>query len=237
MYWTKKHQEWRLRFNLRQSTTELWQWINRKTKGVTTEELEIDLRQFNQWIGRKRYKPYDRKTVKSAIAQLLEQTNGLITEHKKVNWYYYKIVVKPISFLDQRAIPKKEQDPNNLTTESASDGRCKFTTSLQQQHNIDKLNTLLQGVGLKYDRDALNRIWRLSGKCWVNIQQAIELMLYRHRSTPVSKPHGFIMDCLKYNWQEGFDVLYEPELPKFVTNSDLYGFVKGLFSRAELAVP
>jgi hypothetical protein len=72
-----------------------------------------------------------------------------------------------------------------------------------------------RSVGLRYDRDALLRIWRLSGKCIDKVKQAIELMLYRHNtSNDVTKPHGFLIDCLKRNWQDGFNIYYEPELPK-----------------------
>jgi hypothetical protein len=58
-------------------------------------------------------------------------------------------------------------------------------------------------------------------------------MLYRHNSSkPIPKPHGFLMDCLKYNWQDGFNIYYEPELPMFERLGELRQFVSGLWALA-----
>ena len=231
MYWTKKHDEvYNLRFNLKGSASLLARYINRRTKGDTAEEIEIDLREFNKWVGKKRT-PYDRKTLKLAIAKLFDRTEGLIVCWKQINWYYYKIIVKPISFLDEKKTQESEQSPNSETIECPSYNVPEKRGSLQQQHNINQLNTILGKVGLKYDSDALLRIWRLSGKSLTRVREVVELMLYRHRSNPVRKAHGFIIDALKHNWQCGFNPFYEPDLPKFASIPDLVKFTDAVFDQ------
>lgn len=226
MNFTKKHEEWSLFFGLRPSTRLIWSCIIRKTKGDRIEEIEIDLKKINQWIARKRGKGFDRKTLKEAIVQLSEKTEGLIVVQKKYTWYCYKILVRPLFFLEQ----KKSQDGE--TSHSNSNGNSRFNgvnqeqELKQQQQNLTKIDKLLRQVGLRYDADALSRIWQLSGKCIDRITQAIELMLYRHSSvTKIERPHGFIIECLKRNWVDGFNIFYEPELPSFNSISQLREYV------------
>ncbi len=226
--WTKKHDEFCLSVGLRPSSKLLYGWINRKVKSHVVKEIEIDLRDFNHWVGKKRGKPYDRKTLKSAIAQLLEKTKGLIVEIKQITWYYYKLLVKPLSYLTSDKKPIAGKSPNSESPKSASDSNSHHNKFQQQQQNISKIDSLLQKLGLRYDFQALNKIWQLSGRCVNRIVKAIELMLYRHQSNAIPKPPGFIIECLKHTWQEGFDLYYQPELPKFNAISDLKQFMTSL---------
>ncbi|MGK7951391.1 MAG: hypothetical protein AB4368_22055 [Xenococcaceae cyanobacterium] len=52
------------------------------------------------------------------------------------------------------------------------------------------------------------------------VVQSIELLLYSNCTKTVANPHSFIMDCLRFNWQEGFAIYYQPELPKFSSLQD-----------------
>lgn len=104
----------------------------------------------------------------------------------------------------------------------------------QQQEDISKIDNLLNAIGLKYDRDALNRIYRLAGKKIEAVVKAIELMLYRHSSKEIPKPHGFIVECLKHGWQDGFDLYYEPELPKFNSVVEIARHVSSLLSNTKI---
>jgi hypothetical protein len=186
------------------------------------------LKDFNSWIGKKRGRGYDRKTLKTAIAQLYEQTEGLIIQQKEITWYYRKIIVKPIAFLAQEKTPKKEQSPKTESLEPLSTGKDNSKQFQQQQQNISKIDGLLRKINLRFDRDALNRIWQLSGKCFDRILQSIELLLHRNCHKTIANPHGFLVDCLKYNWSEGFDLYYQPELPQFNSSIDLRKFIKKL---------
>lgn len=223
--WTKKYDEFCLSQGLRPSSKLLMAWIVRRTKNFVASEIEIDLRDFNKWIGKKRGKPYDRKTLKYALAQLLDKTEGLVVSLTRVAWYYFKLHVKPLSYLDRDNIPKTGKSPQTESSKTLWHHSSADKTYKQQQQNIIQIDNLLQKVGLKYDNQAINRIWRLSGKCIERIVKAVELLLYRHQTTAIAKPHGFIIECLKHNWQEGFDLYYEPELPKFISNRDLCNFV------------
>ena len=193
---------------LRPSSKLLMAWIVRRTKNfVIASEIEIDLRDFNKWIGKKRGKPYDRKTLRYAIAQLLDKTEGLIVSLTRVTWYYFKLHVKPLSYLCQEKKPKTGKSSQAETSQPSWHRSSADKTYKQQQQNIIQIDNLLQKVGLKYDSQAIHRIWQLSGRCIDRIVKAVELLLYRHQTTDISKPHGFIIECLKHNWQEGFDPL------------------------------
>ncbi len=235
MYWTKSHDEACLSFGLTKSAELLYRWINRRTKGNEPEEVEIDLKKFNNWVAKKRGRGYDPKTLKLAIAQLLEKTQGLIVLVRQVSWYYYRLVVKPVTFLNKEKSKKSESSPKDTDGNPAWDGKSSDEKCQQQQQNIDRIDKVTREVGLRFDRDALNRIWRLSGKCFDRIIQSIELLLYRNSNRPIVNPHGFLVDCLTYNWQDGFDLYYQPELPKFHSVAEIRNFVAGVknqFARA-----
>lgn len=206
--WTKKHDEFCLSKGLRPSSKLLLAWLVRQARSFTAIEVEIDLRIFNKWIGKKRGKPYDRKTLKSAIAQLLDKTDGLIVSLHEITWYYFKLIVKPLSYLSRENKPKTRKSPQSKSPQPTWHRSSKDNAWQQQQQNLSQIDSLLQKVGLKYDRQALNRIWRLSGRCIDRIVKAIELLLYRHQTSAIAKPHGFLIECLKHNWQEGFDPYY-----------------------------
>ncbi|BAU65670.1 hypothetical protein STA3757_30590 [Stanieria sp. NIES-3757] len=232
--WTKKHDEAALRFNLRPSTRLLWRWINRKVKGLEAEEIEIDLKEFNNWVAKKRsLGGYDPKTLKEAIAQLNDLTNGLIVIWKSYTWSIHKLIVRPIYFLDQINAQKSGcTHDDDLSKRRDFNGYPKQGEQ-QQQQNLDLINELCSRIGLRYDRSALLMIWRLAGKSIERIKQAIELMLYRHNSNdPVTKPHGFLIKALKYGWQDGFDLYYQPELPRFGSLGELRQFVNLLWQTA-----
>ncbi len=226
MYWTKKHDELQARFKLRPSTGNLWRFVNRKIKSDTSTELEIDLKQFNQWIAKHRDKGgYDRKTLKDSINQLFELTDGLFVELKKITWYYYKIIVRPLSFVTEQKSSKSETSPKVTDPQPPYPGESPDHKLQQQRQNITKVDNLFRKVNLRFDRDALNRIWRLAGKSLDRIKQAIELLLYRHSNTEIRNPYGFIIESLKHGWQEGFNLNYVPELPKFNDKPSLIQFV------------
>ena len=231
--WTKKYDEFCLSQKLCPSSKLLMAWIVRRTKNFVASEIEIDLKDFNKWIAKKRGKPYDRKNLKSAhreadlceIAQFLDKTEGLIVLLTRVTWYYFKLHVKPLSYLCQEKKPRTGKSSQAETSQPSWHHSSVDKTYKQQQQNIIQIDNLLQKVGLKYDSQAIHRIWRLSGKCINRIVKAIELLLYRHQHSAIARPHGFIIECLKHNWQEGFDPYYEPELPLFISNRDLCNFV------------
>ena len=179
MYWTKQHDELLNRFQLRPSTGQLWRWINRKIKSDTSTELEIDLKQFNTWIAKHRGRGYDPKTLKEALNQLLEQTERLFIELKKVTWYYYKIIVRPLSFVAEKKSPESGKFPDVTDSKPPFSNESPDQRLQQQQQNITQVDNLFRKINMRFTRDALNRIWRLAGKSLDRIKQAMELLLYR----------------------------------------------------------
>ena len=226
--WTKKYDEFAIAHSLRPSTALMLRWILRRAKLNEISEIELDLRLFNRWVEKKRGRGYDRKTIREAIAQLDEQTQGMISILKSYTPWVHKIIVRPLAFLPQDEPKKRGQIPNPKYEKLMFDEERKQRSEQQQQQSISKIDKLFHACGLIFDADALNRIWRLAGKCMNNVVNAIELMLYRNGNKAIASPHGFIVDCLKYNWQQGFDLYYQPELPKFQSNRELIKFCQRL---------
>lgn len=228
MNFTKKHEEWSLFFGLRPSTRLIWSCIIGKTRGDRSYEIEIDLIAINKWVAKKRGKPYDRKTIKLAIAQLEERSEGLIVVMKKYSWHCYKLLVRPLSFLCEKKSQESEKVPNSSGGNPQFSDVSRDREVQQQQQSISKIDKLLREVGLRFDSEALVKIWQLSGKCIDRVTQTIELMLYRNCSTPIARPHGFVIDCLRQGWSKGFDIFYQPELPKFNCVGELRQYVSNL---------
>lgn len=229
MSWNKKNQQFALSCGLRNSSLQLLQCLLRRANPNKVVEIEIDLRVLNKWIGK--YRPqgeYDRKTIKSALWQLDEKTQGMILVTKSYTWAIHKVMVRPLNIvLEQNSQTGKSAPSLNRGNPMFSEEHKKRVL-LQQQQDTSKINSLLLSVGLKYDSNALTRIWRLAGKKIEPVMKAIELMLYRHSSSEIAKPHGFIIQCLTEGWQKSFDIYYEPELPKFELKSQIANFVDGL---------
>ena len=82
--WTKRHQEISLEYELPPAAVNLWQWLLRHESQL--ELREIDLKDFNLWLGKKRGKPYHRETIKTAIKKLLDI--GVVVGRKLGEYWY-----------------------------------------------------------------------------------------------------------------------------------------------------
>jgi len=108
--WTNKHDEFCLEHNFTYSTKLLWQWL---VYGGENKELEPDLQEeFNEWVGKKRGKPYDPKTLKTAIKQL--DAWGVINIVRKFSWKVYRLYVRPLDWLTPRKKPRYSERFSNL---------------------------------------------------------------------------------------------------------------------------
>ena len=235
MNWSKKTEQFALSCKIRGASRLLAHYIINRAKKNEICELEIDLHDFNSWIERHRILgKYHRKTVINAIAFLDEHSQGMFVILKKYSPWVYKLLVRPLEIVlrmksAKRALIPKADRGNPMYSEEHKERLVK-----QQQQDISKIDDLLNAVGLKYDRDALTRIYRLAGKKIEPVVKAIELMLYRHSSTAITKAHGFIIQCLKGGWQENFDIYYEPELPKFESRFKIAEFVDSICNPSQL---
>ena len=222
--WTKKYDDFAVEHGLRPSSTLLWRWIMRRAKKSEVCEIEVDINKFNREIEKKRSRGgYSRRALRFAINQLDEQTNGAICILKEYGKGVYKILVRPL-FLVETKDPKTEQKSQNSNVKPMYTEEQKLSISKQQQQKISKLEDVLEKTKLKFDPDAIKRIWKLAGKKIDNVVDAITLLLHRNKIKQISNPQGFLIDCLKFKWHEGFDPYYVPELPVFTTNQDLIQF-------------
>ena len=228
MTWTKKYDLYSAACKLRQSSERLLRYILRRAKLGSVCEIEIDLRVWNREIAKHRGRPYDRKTIKSALQQLDEQTGGLILITKSYTWAIHKIIVRPLFLVLQQnsqvgGCPPKLKRGNPMYSESNKNEAVK-----QQQQIISRLDKLFTKVGIKFDLNALARLWKLSGKSMTSISEALQLLLHRHstQAEAIKNPQGFIVDCLKYGWHKGFDLYYQTELPYFKSGEAIANYVR-----------
>ncbi len=230
MTWNKKNDQFALWCGLRPSSMLLLRWILRRSKLNQVGEIEIDLRVFNAWVAKNRGRAYDAKTIREAIAQLDQKTQGLVLITKSYTPWIKKVLVRPLEMVLQIKSQKQEKHPKLQTSKPMYSDEHKEAIALQQQQNISKIDTLFKNVGIAFSHDALNRIWRLSGKCLDNILQSVELLLHRHSTSKkeIGNPQGFIVDCLTYGWYKTFDLYYQTELPFFTTGQEIANFVRGL---------
>lgn len=229
MYWSKKHDEFCMARKITaNSALLLFKHIVRRLKSNSIEEIEIDLKQFNKWIERKRGRGYDPKTLKDALDMICDRSDGMVVVFKRYTWYCQKLIVKPLAFFERNNSHEIGETTENESLNGAWRRSSNDEMLQQQQQNLNTINNLAKKVGLNYDHDALLKIWRLAGKSVDRVIKAIELMLYRNHTAQISKPHGFLIECLKRNWQEGFDLYYQPELPRFRSSEELQTYALNL---------
>lgn len=223
MTWTKKHDEFCLEQKLRPSSILLLRWLLRRAKQNQVSEIEIDLRVFNNWVGKRRGTPYDRKTIREAIAQLDECTQGLILITKDYTPWVKKLLVRPLSDVRSKNDPKAGSIPKLPTGNGMYSAEHKKRLSEQQQQDISKLSTFLANLGLKYTQDAIVKLWRMAGKSVEEVKNGVELMLFQNstQEQKIRNPQGWLYDCLRYGWQKGLNLYYQAELPYFKSVEDI----------------
>ena len=231
MSWSHKHHEFCERQKMWGSTKNIANYLWRRSHANEPTEFEFEAKKFQRYIKRIRGNEYHRTTIPKSIRQLEEKSQGLFVILKDYGRGVYKMMVYPLSFLAENRNTNKENIPSQNASNPMFSEEAKQKLALQQQQIISKLDRLFRKVGLVYDADALNNIWRLSGKSVERVINSIELLLYRNSGKKIEKPHGFIIDCLKYRWSDGFDIYYEPELPKFQSRIELANYVSTLVEK------
>jgi hypothetical protein len=206
--WTRKHNKFSVQNRLTPTARELWQWLLDEMPEGNHET--IDLRDFNKWVKRTRGFPHDRKTVKSAAAQLREK--GVLTNAKSYTPYVWKWTLEPIRILvpppfrrpQKRTIlqpPIPNLDPSN--PESVKNEVITTTTFLdldledvQEQEFSQKLEAC-QKAGIYYlpkDAQFLHNF---------SFQEVLEAINYfLNNRDGVRKPEGWFRVCLEDNWVE-----------------------------------
>ena len=155
---------------------------------------------------------------------------GAFTILQKYSCWVYRVMVRPLEFVERIQRAKCESTPKLTTANPMFSNEHKERLAKQQQQDISRLDSILTDIGLKYDPDALFKIWRLSGKCMNNIASAVEMLLHRHstQTEAIGNPNGWLINCLTKGLYKTFDLYYQAELPVFNNAADLGGFVKGI---------
>ncbi len=113
--WTNKHDEFCLEHAFTPSAKLLWQWL---VYNGENKELEPDLQEeFNSWVAKKRTKPFDPKTLKTAIKQL--DDCSVINIVRKFSWKVYRLFLRPLEWLTPRKKPRYSERFSNLQPSNA----------------------------------------------------------------------------------------------------------------------
>jgi hypothetical protein len=226
--WNKKNDQFASSCGLRQSSEKLTRWLLRRARPNEVCEIEIDLKTFNQEIARHRDRGgYDRKTLKEALAQLDEKTQGWILITKSYSWSVHKILVRPLNFLDGEKSPSGDITPNLTTGNPMFSEDHKKRLLEQQQQDIETLESLFDKIGMKWSSEALLKIWRTSGKCVDNVKTAIECMLHSNttQKEPIVDAHGWFIRCIERGFYKLFNHQLTYELPRFSNRLELAAYI------------
>ena len=231
MTWNKKNDQFALSCGLRQSSERLQRWLLRRAKPNEVCEIEIDLRVFNQFIARDRDRGgYDRKTLKEALAQLDEKTQGLVLITKSYTWAIHKVQIRPLQIVLQQNSQNGNGSPKLKTGNPMFSEEHKKRAIEQQQQDISILKAMFDNLGLNYTYDAIVKLWRNAGKKVEDVKRAVEMMLHAHSTQvePVRTPEAWLVRCIERKWYEKFSLYYQAKLPRFTNCSEIEQFVTGL---------
>ncbi|NJL51181.1 MAG: hypothetical protein HC930_01300 [Hydrococcus sp. SU_1_0] len=231
MTWNKRNDQFAMSCGLTApSVLLLMRWILRRAKQNQVDEIEIDLRIFNAWIAKNRGRPFDRKTIREAIATIDQNSQGLILITKSYSPWVKKVLVRPLAFVLQINSPLKEETPKLPTGNPMFSDAYKKQELEQQQQDISKLKTMFDNLGLKYAEDTIIKLWRKAGKKVDDVKLAVEMMLHAHstQTEPVRVPEAWLIRCIERKFYEGFSLYYQAELPRFTSSYEIEQFVKGL---------
>jgi hypothetical protein len=198
--WTKKHQELCLLKKLPPVACNLWQWLLRREQQA--ELREIDLRDFQTWVGKRRSKPYHRETIKGGMKNLID---GGVILGRKLGEYWY---LWDLRVLDPSKILEADQknDQSNSTEKIAKPFQSvedeKELFEQQQQNNIPwsyqpEVIKLLEDNGIPLSKPLLKRHrWR-SLEEWTN---ALTLYWFNGGPEAIGNPLGWLNHCLRQAW-------------------------------------
>lgn len=209
--WTLSHDAYCLTYSLTPSAKLLWQWFVKMGEGL---ELEADLQlEFNNWVTKKRGKPYDPKTLKSAIAQLND--NSIIKIVRRYSWKIYKLFLRPLDWLTPK---KKSQDQGEISAFHGSN-RTTAESEVNNNNNIviddeiieeaEKVLTVCEENGIVFNPVKSPEILDYSLE---NVNMAIECFIAagghevdRFGRRKIRNPQGWLLKCLRYGYWEKTD--------------------------------
>jgi sulfite reductase alpha subunit-like flavoprotein len=227
MTWNSKHHDFCQRQGMWLATLNLASYTFRRSKADESTEMEIDREQFDRYLREKLDKKYHRTYFKKMVYQLEELSNGAVVILRDYGHGVYKLLVRPISF----AIENGKSKPENSLSQNSGNPMFsedhKKRVLEQQQQDIDTIKSLFDKLGMKWSRDALLKIWRMSGKSVDDVRTAIEHMLTvnTNQSKPIDTAHGWFIGCMQNGWHKLFNHQLTYELPKFSSRLELMSYI------------
>jgi hypothetical protein len=103
--WTVRHGSLSVKLALSSSARFLWEWLVNYADENIYKEVEFDLIKFNQWIERRRKKPYDPRTLKRAAQELVDKEVAIDLAPNRFKWNWRRWKFKDI--FDLKKSPDK----------------------------------------------------------------------------------------------------------------------------------
>ena len=193
--WTEKHDEFCLENRIKPSAKLLWQWLIRQ--GKLSNEIEPDLKDFNDWVAKFRREPYCRDTLKDALQQLIDLR--VVHLVKRFTWRVVRIVTRTIEDLFPR---KKSRQREEICVLQASNPQPDDggTKQQQQSSSIQENVAELRNAGFDFDESDTEVVNRPNNE----IKLALEIFNLRGGFEKIQdNPEGWIRTCLRERyWEE-----------------------------------
>lgn len=210
-FWTQKHQELCLKYRIKAAYQQLWYWLTNYSQ--PGKVIEATLHDFNAWVEKQSGETYSPRHLKNLIKKLIEC--GLVKLIKKYHWHEFKLIVKPIEWLDP---PKKQVEQNSenstksstLAAESLANNSSTSTEVNQQQHFRSSTNSHVSDeTKAEVDKLCSQADIHLAEKCEIyyypieKIFIAINFLLIRNKREVIDNRIGWLIDCLRWEyWEE-----------------------------------
>jgi hypothetical protein len=230
--WTDEHEAFCLKLGIKCAAQQLWYWLT--TNEEIGKEIEIDLIDFNQLVGKKRGEPYCNRHLKQVFAKLEELE--VIKVVKPYSWHVFKLIIKPLDWLKP---PRKQSFQNNtnssnlqaenpVTPTNFSDG-----VSQQQSYSLPTLEEVSEETKQEI-RDLCNKeaglelpeicdIYRYSIE---EVQAALELLKFQCKKKVIARRVGWLVQCLRHRYWEELENQWILEnmgvISTFDTYTDIY---------------
>ncbi|BDA68224.1 hypothetical protein CAL7716_023900 [Calothrix sp. PCC 7716] len=230
--WTDEHEEFCLKLGIKCAAQQLWYWL--VTNSGIGKEVEIDLIDFNQLVGKKRGEPYCNRHLKQVFAKLEEL--GVIKIVKQYSWHVFKLLIRPLDCLKP---PKKQSfqtNTNNSTLEAEKGDESKKVENPLSQQQSYSLPTIEEVSKETKDeiRDLVNQeaglelpeicdIYRYSIE---EVQLALMLLKFQCKKKVIARRVGWLVQCLRHRYWEELENQWILEnmdvILTFDTYTDLY---------------
>lgn len=207
--WTDEHEAFCLKLGIKCAAQQLWYWLT--TNEEIGKEIEIDLIDFNQLVGKKRGEPYCNRHLKQVFAKLDELE--VIKIVKQYSWHVFKLVIRPLDCLKP---PRKQSfqtntNSSNLELENGDESKkIENPLSQQQSYSLPTIGEVSKEAKDEI-RDLVNSesglelpeicdIYRYSIE---EVKLALALLNFQCKKKLIARRVGWLIQCLRHRyWEE-----------------------------------